>query len=180
MRWQTTRSKYAAPQPACRSTVSHRWRSMVMISRWSTAQTGKIHYRTRCEHPVNTLAFLANDRSFVVDGLGGRLSLWHTGTDNLSLRLQTLVPQHHRYSLSITAFWRRCRVWIMEHPECVVSSSKLTSRCYGTTGRYVVHFCPGANLNGLKLVGSLLMYTRFPAHGIVCRKTSTQVLLRRF
>jgi hypothetical protein len=42
--------------------------------------TGEIHYRTRCDRPVNTLAFLANDRSFVVDGLGGKLSLWHTGT----------------------------------------------------------------------------------------------------
>jgi hypothetical protein len=42
--------------------------------------TGRIQYRARCEHPVNTLAFLANDRSFVVDGLGGHLSLWHTGT----------------------------------------------------------------------------------------------------
>jgi hypothetical protein len=42
--------------------------------------TGKVHYRTRCEQPVNTLAFLASDRSFVVDGLGGRLSLWHTST----------------------------------------------------------------------------------------------------
>jgi serine/threonine protein kinase/WD40 repeat protein len=90
VRWQTKPLEIRSP--AARMSLDRK--SMMTIDGHDIAlvdcATGKIHYRTRCEQAVNTLAFLSNDRSFVVDGRGGRLSLWHTGTGQCLFEIANL------------------------------------------------------------------------------------------
>jgi serine/threonine protein kinase/WD40 repeat protein len=42
--------------------------------------TGGVRHRAKWEHQIGTIAFLTDGRSFVVAGVDGQLSVWHTST----------------------------------------------------------------------------------------------------
>jgi WD40 repeat protein len=42
--------------------------------------TGGVRHRARWECQIGTIAFLSDGRSFVVAGVDGQLSVWHTST----------------------------------------------------------------------------------------------------
>jgi WD40 repeat protein len=63
-------------------------------------KTCTVVYRTRCEHTVNSLAFSADGRSFVVAGPQGQLSIWQTATGQHLFQIASLgAPTHSLHPL---------------------------------------------------------------------------------
>lgn len=80
VRWESTLlgpyCSEAAVSPDRKLLVTARLQDITLVD----CSTGVICYRTRCEYPVESLAFLANGRTFVVGGTEGQLSLWQTSS----------------------------------------------------------------------------------------------------
>jgi serine/threonine protein kinase/WD40 repeat protein len=80
VRWESTPSgphcSEAAISPDRKLLVTAKLQDIALID----CSTGAVRYRTRCEYPVESLAFLANGRTFVVGGTEGQVSLWQTSS----------------------------------------------------------------------------------------------------